>query len=126
MRKREALRRLAHTERTLQHTYDWVDELAEKVRQHACDLAIAEDALEAERQWRLTSLPALLAAEERAVKAEAEVASFRNVTEYREVPIVSGGGPNLPRQFPELRPPRIPSAAAVRAASHQSTNEERP
>ena len=26
------------------------------------DLAIAEDALEAERQWRLTSLPALLAA----------------------------------------------------------------
>lgn len=90
------------------------------------DLAIAEDALEAERQWRLTSLPALLAAEERAVKAEAEVASFRNVTEYREVPIVSGGGPNLPRQFPELRPPRIPSAAAVRAAFHQSTNEERP
>ena len=90
------------------------------------DLAIAEDALEAERQWRLTSLPPLLAAEERAVKAEAEVASFRNVTEYREVPIVSGGGPNLPRQFPELRPPRIPSAAAVRAAFHQSTNEERP
>ena len=60
------------------------------------------------------------------LKAEAEVASFRNVTEYREVPIVSGGGPNLPRQFPELRPPRIPSAAAVRAAFHQSTNEERP
>ena len=77
------------------------------------DLAIAETALEAERQWRLTSLPALLAAEERAVKAEAEVASFRNVTEY-------------PKAFPELRPPRIPSAAAVRAAFHQSTNEERP
>ena len=38
------------------------------------DLAIAETALEAERQWRLTSLPALLAAEERAVKAEAAVA----------------------------------------------------
>lgn len=90
------------------------------------ELEIAEDALEAERQWRLTSLPALLAAEGRAVKAEAEVASFRNVTEYREVPIVSGGGPNLPRQFPELRPPRIPSAAAVRAAFHQSTTEERP
>ena len=102
---------------------------ASEVAQHEATrqvLAIAEDALEAERQWRLTSLPALLAAEERAVKAEAEVASFRNVTEYREVPIVSGGGPNLPRQFPELRPPRIPSAAAVRAAFHQSTNEERP
>ena len=38
------------------------------------DLAIAEDALESERQWRLTSLPALLAAEARAVKAEARSA----------------------------------------------------
>jgi len=43
------------------------------------DLAIAEDALEAERQWRLTSLPALLAAEARAVKAEAEVERIKRV-----------------------------------------------
>ena len=107
-------------------TWDEFVKVCDDLHRVTADLAIAEDALEAERQWRLTSLPALLAAEERAVKAEAEVASFRNVTEYREVPIVSGGGPNLPRQFPELRPPRIPSAAAVRAAFHQSTNEERP
>lgn len=86
------------------------------------DLAIAETALEAERQWRLTSLPALLAAEERAVKAEAEVASFRNVTEYREVPIVSGGGPNLPRTFPELRQTR--GNRALINAYHES--KERP
>jgi len=50
------------------------------------DLAIAEDALEAERQWRLTSLPALLDSETRAINmenravwAEAEVERIKRV-----------------------------------------------
>ncbi len=43
----------------------------------AHDLAIAEDALEAERQWRLTSLPALEAAEARAEKAGTDAAELR-------------------------------------------------
>ena len=112
--RRKALRAALSTQRS--HNTVIADALitACQTRDRAlADLAIAEDALEAERQWRLTSLPALLAAEERAVKAEARVAYL----EDRLSP---------PRAFPELRPPRIPSAAAVRAAFHQSTNEERP
>lgn len=74
------------------------------------DLAIAEDALEAERQWRLTSLPALLAAEARAVKAEARCAELEAAV-TRE----------LTTQFPELRP-----HAALINAYHETTAEERP
>jgi len=72
-------------------------------------LRIAETALEAERQWRLTSLPALLAAEERAVKAEARVAYL----EDRLSP---------PRTFPELRQTR--GNRALINAYHES--KERP
>ena len=72
-------------------------------------LAIAEDALEAERQWRLTSLPALLAAEERAVKAEAEVDRL-----YRLVPST----------FPELTRSQVKRHAALADAYHE--NGERP
>lgn len=72
------------------------------------ELEIAEDALEAERQWRLTSLPALLAAEERAVKAEARCAELEAAV-TRE----------LTTQFPELRP-----HAALINAYHETT--ERP
>ena len=73
------------------------------------ELEIAEDALEAERQWRLTSLPALLAAEGRAVKAEARVAYL----EDRLSP---------PRTFPELRQTR--GNRALINAYHES--KERP
>lgn len=73
------------------------------------DLAIAEDALEAERQWRLTSLPALLAAEARALQAEARVAYL----EDRLSP---------PRTFPELRQTR--GNRALINAYHETT--ERP
>lgn len=74
------------------------------------DLAIAEDALEAERQWRLTSLPALLGAiAETALEAEAEVAELRALH----------GVTVLPRTFPELW-------AAVAAEYHQSTDGNRP
>lgn len=55
------------------------------------ELEIAEDSLEAERQWRLTSLPALLAAEERALQAEARCAELEAAV-TRE----------LTTQFPEL------------------------
>jgi len=75
------------------------------------DLRIAETALEAERQWRLTSLPALLAAEERAVKAEARVAELE-VAVTRE----------LTTQFPELRQTR--GNRALINAYHES--KERP
>ena len=74
------------------------------------DLAIAETALEAERQWRLTSLPALLGAiAETALEAEAEVAELRALH----------GVTVLPRTFPELW-------AAVAAEYHQSTDGNRP
>lgn len=73
------------------------------------DLAIAETALEAERQWRLTSLPALLAAEERAVKAEARVAYLEDWL-------------SPPRTFPELRQTR--GNRALINAYHES--KERP
>lgn len=73
------------------------------------DLAIAETALEAERQWRLTSLPALLAAEERANRAETRVAEL----EDRLSP---------PRTFPELRQTR--GNRALINAYHES--KERP
>ena len=43
------------------------------------ELRIADDALEAERQWRITSLPTLLASESRAEKAEAEVERIKRV-----------------------------------------------
>lgn len=76
------------------------------------DLAIAEDALEAERQWRLTSLPALLAAEERAVKAEARVAELEAVV-ARDL-----------TQFPELSRSTAKRHAALAAAYHES--KERP
>ena len=72
------------------------------------DLAIAETALEAERQWRLTSLPALLAAEARALQAEARCAELEAAV-TRE----------LTTQFPELRP-----HAALINAYHETT--ERP
>ena len=79
-------------------------------------LAIAEDALEAERQWRLTSLPALLAAEERAVKAEAEVLRLAAVVNERDR--VRG----YPTTFPELRQTR--GNRALADAYHES--KERP
>lgn len=80
------------------------------------ELEIAEDALEAERQWRLTSLPPLLAAEERAVKAEARLAQLERFE-----------SPHNPRQFPELRAvTRTSHLPGIAAAYHQSTNEERP
>jgi hypothetical protein len=66
------------------------------------DLAIAEDALEAERQWRLTSLPALLDSETRAIKAEAEVARIKRVG-------WAGPGYGLVRISTEDRPWAAPS-----------------
>lgn len=75
------------------------------------DLAIAEDALEAERQWRLTSLPALLAAEARALQAEARCAELEAAV-TRE----------LTTQFPELRQTR--GNRALINAYHES--KERP
>ena len=92
-------------------TWDEFVKVCDDLHRVTADLAIAEDALEAERQWRLTSLPALLAAEERAVKAEAEVASFRNVTEY-------------PKAFPELTRSQVKRHAALADAYHES--KERP
>lgn len=78
-------------------------------------LDVAETALEAERQWRLTSLPALLAAEERAVKAEADVALWKAGLGLR------------PAQFPELRAvTRTSHLPCIAAAYHQSTDGERP
>lgn len=85
-----------------------IAQLVEQLRATRHDLAIAEDALEAERQWRLTSLPALLAAEERAVKAEERLATVLMT----------------PRQFPELTRSQAKRHAALADAYHAET--ERP
>ena len=77
------------------------------------DLAIAEDALEAERQWRLTSLPPLLAAEERAVKAEGVLAELEAFIAR-----------DLTRQFPELTRSQVKRHAALADAYHET--KERP
>ena len=90
-------------------TWDEFVKVCDDLHRVTADLAIAEDALEAERQWRLTSLPPLLAAEERAVKAEARVAYL----EDRLSP---------PRTFPELRQTR--GNRALINAYHES--KERP
>lgn len=89
-------------------TWDEFVKVCADLHRVTADLAIAEDALEAERQWRLTSLPALLAAEARALQAEARCAELEAAV-TRE----------LTTQFPELRP-----HAALINAYHETT--ERP
>ena len=77
------------------------------------ELEIAEDALEAERQWRLTSLPALRAAEARAVKAEGVLAELEAFIAR-----------DLTRQFPELTRSQVKRHAALADAYHET--KERP
>lgn len=98
MKKKELRRRLVGAENRINVLMD--------------EVAILDRALENERQWRLKSLPALLAAEERANRAEARVAELESVI-AREL-----------TQFPELSRSQAKRHAALINAYHETT--ERP
>ena len=82
------------------------------------ELAIAEDALEAERQWRLTSLPALLAAEAKVARVQEERDDLAQQIAHLKRVGYAGPGYALVRIDTDDRPWAAPTKGASDVLSH--------